>query len=147
MMMEVSRPPEYASTTFSGMNSPWSLQAGGKTVNAAAEQHQQNGFLYVQAILGLIENDRAGRIDHRTAHLFSAMRRQTMHEQSVGRGMVEQLLIHLIWAEDILALRSFALLAHAGPHVGVDGVGPRHRLVNVGQYLDLGRGRRGDLFG
>src|SRR5689334_20418528 len=120
MMMEVSRPPEYASTTFSGMNSPWFLEPGVKTMDAAAEEHQQNGFLHMQAILGLIEDHGPRRVDYVISNFFAAMRRQAMHKQRMRRGSSEQLIVDLISAEYLLALCGFALLSHAGPDIGVN---------------------------
>src|ERR1035437_9963992 len=90
MMMEVSRPPEYASTTFSRIGTPRR-----KAVNAAFQQQNHDGFLNVQAILCLIKHHRTRRIDHRRRHLISAMRRQAVHEERVLGGIRKQLRVHL----------------------------------------------------
>src|SRR5581483_4035747 len=144
MMMEVSRPPEYASTTFSGMNSPWFLEPGVKTMDAAAEEHQQNGFLNMQAILGLIEDHGPRRVDYVISNFFAAMRRQTMHEQRVRCCRGEQLLVDLISTENLLALRGFALLSHAGPHIRVNCIRSSDGLLDVGKDLNSRAGSRGD---
>src|ERR1700740_2865684 len=106
------------------MSSPWFLQAGGKTMNAAAEQHQQNGFLHMQTILRLFEYHRMRRIDDCVGDFFTAMRRQTVHEDRMLRSIAEQLVINLIAAEDLLALRGFVFLSHTGPDIGIDRVRP-----------------------
>ena len=40
------------------------------------EQHQENRLLAVQAILGLVEDDRRGRFEHLGRHFFAFVRRQ-----------------------------------------------------------------------
>src|SRR5271165_3282290 len=93
MMMEVSRPPEYASTIFLG--NAFSLELRPKLI----EQRQQNRFLHVQAIFGLFENDGARRIHDGFADFRAAVSRKTVHEDRVGRGMGEERVIDLIAGE------------------------------------------------
>src|SRR5581483_2886348 len=129
MMMEVSRPPEYASTIFSGMSispSPGRglrFFAGDETANAVAEQHEQNGFLRVQTVFRLVENDRNRGFQHGPGHFIAAMRRQAMHEQRAGLGARHEAVVHLEGSEYLAARFAFLFLAHTGPHVGVYGIG------------------------
>src|SRR6185312_2244486 len=145
MMMEVSSPPEYASTTFSGMGSPCPLEGRREAMNAAAEQHQQYRLLHVQSILGLVENDGPRRVDYAGSDLVSTMRRQTVQEQRVGRGMREELLVDLIRRERGFALCRFTLLPHAGPDIRVNGIHAGHSLLRIIADMEGSPGGRGDL--
>src|ERR1035438_7748320 len=109
MMMEVSRPPEYASTTLSRIGTPRR-----EAVNAAFQQQNHDGFLNVQAILCLVEDHRTRRIDHRRRYFITTMRRQAVHEQRMFRGIREQLRVHLEGQEYLAPLGSFVFLTHAG---------------------------------
>src|SRR5271156_6270443 len=84
------------------------------------EQRQQNRFLHVQAIFGLLENDGAWRIHDGFADFRAAMRRKTVHEDCVGRGMGEERVVNLIAGKRGIARGGFVFLAHAGPRVGVN---------------------------
>ena len=64
-------------------------------MNAAFQQQNHDGFLNVQAIFRLIEHDRTRRIDHRRRDFISTMRRKTVHEHRMLRGIRKQLLVHL----------------------------------------------------
>src|SRR5271157_2984427 len=103
MMMEVSSPPEYASTTFSfDIGIPLvelivivaiaSLQPHELSRflwrNApciSAKKIEQDGLLHVQSVLRLVEDDGAWAIDHFGGHFVSAMSGQAVHESSVWR--------------------------------------------------------------
>src|SRR5215470_11583728 len=67
---EVSRPPEYASTTF--------FRSG--IVERASQQLEDHGLLGVQPVLGLVEHDRARAVQHAVGDLLAAMGRQAMHD-------------------------------------------------------------------
>ena len=56
-------------------------------------------------------------------NFFVALGRQAVHEDRVGPCLREERIVHLVGAEGALAFHGFLLLAHAGPDVGVDGVG------------------------
>src|SRR5271165_4704874 len=99
MMMEVSRPPEYASTTFSRIGTPRR-----EAVNTAFQQQNKNGFLNVQAVLRLVEDHGTRRIDDRFGDLVAAMRRQAVHEHRVPGGIGEQILVHLVGRENLASL-------------------------------------------
>src|SRR6266478_3875227 len=99
MMMDVSKPPEYARTTFSGMGAP-NLQ----TAHLTAEQQHENRFLRVQTILCLLENNRLLGVDDRIGDLLAAMGRETVHKNSVRCSARHQLFIHLIRLKDFAPL-------------------------------------------
>src|SRR5438552_14934612 len=104
MMAEVSSPPEYARTTFMGINSPnfhqreisdsvdihgvsdqWLFCTPNRRLGDLSPKHvQQQRILRVHAILRLIVNDRPLRIDHLCRHLLPAMSRQAVHEDRIG---------------------------------------------------------------
>ena len=84
-------------------------------MNTAFQQQNKNGFLNVQAILRLIEDDGTRRIDDLGRDLVAAMRRQTVHKHRMFGGVREQLLIHLKRREDLArsaASSSCPMLAH-----------------------------------
>src|SRR5690349_3121235 len=112
MMIEVSRPPEYARTTFSDNGIP-PLPA----MRAAAQQHDENSFLDMQPVLRFIEDDRPRRIDDRCRDLIAPMCRKTVHEERVLRGMRHQFAVHLVRSESLLPLCGFRFFPHARPHV------------------------------
>src|SRR4051795_7259628 len=102
------------------MSSPWFLLAGRIAMNAAAEEHHQNGLLHVKTIFRLVKYHGPRRIDHGISNFFAAMRRQTMHEQSRRRSAGEELVVYLICAEGLFPLSGFTLLTHARPRVRVN---------------------------
>src|ERR1019366_10246608 len=107
MMMEVSSPPEYASTTFSRIGTPRR-----KAMNAALQQQNHDGFLNMQAIFCLVEDHRTRRIDHRRRHFVTAMRRKAVHEERVLGGIREELRAHLEGQKYLAPLGGFVFLAH-----------------------------------
>src|ERR1043165_9507751 len=117
MMIEVSRPPEYARTTFSGMCAPV-----GEAADPASQEDEKDRFLYVQPVLGLVENYRPRRIDDGVSDFIAAMRRETVHEHGMFGCAREKPLVHLERPKDRLTTLTLVLLPHAGPNVGVDGV-------------------------
>src|SRR5260221_7985207 len=98
MMMEVSRPPEYARTTFSALLDV-NLDMGapdGHTAHAAAQQLIEDGFLDVHAVFGLVEDDARLRIDNSIRHFLAAVRGQTVHEERVRRGFCHECFVDLV---------------------------------------------------
>src|SRR2546428_1559759 len=122
---EVSRPPEYASTTFftSGI------------VEGASQQLEDHGLLRVQPVLRLVEHDRAGAVQHAVGDLLAAMGRQAVHDQGRGLGEAQQPIAQLVARERLAALLALGLLPHAHPHVGVEHVGAGGGLAGVGGDL------------
>src|SRR5258708_1082660 len=107
MMMEVSRPPEYASTTFSAIGIPRIRAA-----HFAAKQYQQNGVCDGEPALGLVEDDGAVGIHDGVRDLQVAVRGQTVHKNSVRRSAGREGFVHLIGRENLVPLLLFGLMAH-----------------------------------
>ncbi len=61
------------------------------------------------------------------------MRGQAVHEQRIGRRQAHERLIHPVAREHDAAPLGFPLLPHAGPGVGIDDVGPAHRLGGIAE--------------
>src|SRR5581483_3545599 len=133
MMIEVSRPPEYARTTFSSMSAPH-----GEAAHAAAQKKKQNGFLHVHPVLRLVEHDGPRRIDDSIGDFQPAVGGKTMHEHCVRRGQRHQLLVDLIRRETPGALFFLLLLSHARPRVGVNRVHSGNSLVWIMEQVDGG---------
>src|SRR4051812_31248461 len=75
------------------------------------------------------------------------MRGQAVHEERAAAGGGHQRLVHLEGHEHLAPRGGLALLAHRRPHVRVDGVGARDRIVRIVRHVqraagahDLGRG-------
>src|SRR5689334_14856001 len=92
-MTEVSSPPEYASTTF--------LTSG--ILERASEHLEDHGLLGVQAVLGLVQHDRARAVQHGVGDLLAAMGRQAVHHQRRGLGEAEQPVAQLVAGERLAA--------------------------------------------
>src|SRR5579871_2489544 len=114
MMMEVSRPPEYARTTFSGMSAP-----------------------YGQTVFRLLEDDRLFAIHYLVGHFLPAMRRQAVHEHRMGCGFGHNAAIYLVWLKDFCPLCRLVLLPHAGPGVGINCVDACNRSMRVREKLEF----------
>ena len=80
---------------------------------------------------------RFGTVDDFVGDFFAAMGGQAVHEQGVFWGLRHQRRVDLIVCEVFQALLRFGLLAHAGPHVGVDGGGFAHRLGGIDDCFQL----------
>ena len=65
-----------------------------------------------------------------------------MEEDRLRAGKVKQLRIHMVGTEDLLPLRGFRFLSHAGPHIGVNNfcATARHRCI-------VGKGASGACLG
>src|SRR3954466_12107777 len=110
----------------------------------------------MQTVLRLIKDPAPRPVYDPGRSLFTTMSRETVQEDRLGSSMVHQLLVHLIRCKLLLALLGLSLLAHAGPHVRVDGLRAGHSFVRVlserrgeaelrGELYDLGT--RGMSFG
>src|SRR5215813_1348606 len=93
-MTDVSSPPEYARTTrfTSGI------------VGRASEQVEDDRLLGVQAIFGLIENDRLRAVEHLVGDLLATVRGQAMHDQRTRLREADDRVVELVAAECLLPL-------------------------------------------
>src|SRR5688572_24987456 len=126
-MTEVSRPPEYASTT----------RFGSGVIHGASEEVEDDGLLSVQTVLGLIEHDAGLAVEHAVRDLFAPVRRQAVHDERARLGKAHHGLVDLVPLERLEALLALALLSHARPHVRVDHVGLGHRVPGVRRERDV----------
>src|SRR5438876_12328502 len=103
-LTEVASPPEYASTTrfTSGI------------VGRASEQVEDHGFLRVQAVLRLVQHDRARAVEDRVGDLLAAVRGQAVHDERARLGEADQRVVELVAAEGLLPLHLLRLLPHRG---------------------------------
>ena len=80
-----------------------------------------NSLLRVQPIFRLIEDFRRMGLQHLRRDLLTAVGRQAVLHHAAFVRSSQQLLIHLINPRKSgAALLCLALLAHGGPHVGID---------------------------
>src|SRR6516164_421414 len=97
----------------------------------------QYRLLSVQAVLGLIEYDRMGAVDHLVRHLVSAMGGKTVHEQGIRLGAHEKLRVDLITPEQVVPARTVPV-THRDPGVGNDAVGILDGFFRVGADDNVG---------
>src|SRR5580765_71979 len=108
-MTEVSRPPEYASTTFlTGSLMSLPLAAGRSTRAPCEPDHDR--LLHVQPVLGLVEDDRGRPVEYVGGDLVSAMGGQAMHDHRVGIGQRHGRGVHLVAEERLAPARLLRLL-------------------------------------
>src|SRR5579884_1569670 len=110
---------------------------------AVAQQEKQDRLLHVQAVFRLIEHNRARRIYHRIGDLVTTMGGQAVHEKRMVSGEPHQLFVDLVGSENLATLRRFSFLPHAGPDIGVNGVGLGHGCDWVVGNVDASAGGRG----
>ena len=79
-MTEVSRPPEYANTTFLTGASPWDMGS------AILQKPNKNGLLHMQPIFSLIEDHGVRAIQDSGRDFLPTMGRQAMHDDGIGFG-------------------------------------------------------------
>jgi hypothetical protein len=113
----------------------------------SAEEHEQESFLGVHAVFGLVEDEGLWAVEDCIGDFGVAMRRQAVHEDCVLLGVRHQGFVDLIALEDGGALGGFVFEAHAGADVGVDGVGSGDCLDGVVHEGDAAAGGLGDLDG
>ena len=90
-------------------------------------QEREQGLLRVQAVLGLIEDDRRGGVHDVVGDLVAAVCWEAMHEQSAAPCPVHQRPVDLIRRKDAQARLGLLFLAHRRPHVRVHRIGVTHR--------------------
>ena len=106
----------------------------------SAEEHEQDGFLGVHAVFGLIEDDGLRAVEDGVGDFGVAMRGEAVHEDGVGLSVCHEGFVDLIGLEDWGAFGSFVLEAHAGADVGVDGVGSGDCLDGIVEEGDAATG-------
>ena len=82
----------------------------------------------MHTIGGLDPHPAAGPIDHVGGDLLTSMSGEAVQEHGSVLSRAHQPFVDLEPLEGTEALITFGLLAHRRPHVGVDHVGPTHRL-------------------
>src|ERR1051326_8086973 len=81
------------------------------------EDEGQQGHLRPQAVLGLVEDDRARAVDDAVRHLLAAVGGQAVHEHGVRR-QVQQRLVDLVLHEAGAPRLRLRLLPHPRPPAG-----------------------------
>ena len=99
----------------------------------------EKGLLGVEAIFGLVEDDRSGTVDDVVGDFLAAVRGQAVHEDGVVTGRIHEVGVHLIWAEGLEAGFELVFESHADPGIGVDGVGAADCFSRIADDLDGGR--------
>src|ERR1700722_19261394 len=116
------------------------LRENESTAAQLIEQRQQNRFLHVQAIFGLLENDRTRRIHNVSRDLSATMGGEAVHEDCVGSGVRKQRVVYLVGGKSLGARGRFLFLAHAGPNVGVNRLHLGHCFFRGVQDFNLSAG-------
>src|SRR3984957_8745380 len=116
-MTEVSRPPEYESTSFfifsvATILSPSLRRRRSSLQNFRTYQPDHHGFLRMQPVLSLIKHDRSRPVDHVVGDFLAAMRRQAMHHDRTLARILQQRVIDLEPLEVAPALHRLLLAAH-----------------------------------
>src|SRR3990170_5716300 len=83
-----------------------------------SQQRHQDRLLKMETVLRLVIHDRARSIQHLVGDLFATVRRQTVHDEHIRLGPMDERRIDLEPVEVPPALRPLGLLAHAGPDIG-----------------------------
>ncbi len=106
----------------------------------------------MQAVFGLVKDDRLRAIHHRIGDFLVPVRGQAVHEQRVWLCLGHQRFVHLIGPQLVVAAFAGGLaVVHRNPCIRHDKVGTHNGLVGV--PLDLNRDTFGaspveeDLFG
>ena len=73
--------------------------------DARREEHEQQRLLRMQAVFGLIEDDRGFRFEYLGRNFLAAVRRKTVHEERARTRERHQFFVHLIRREHCRALR------------------------------------------
>ena len=114
---------------------------------ASAKEHQEQGFLGVEAVFGLIEDYGLGAVQHGVRDLCVAVGGEAVHEDGVGLGVGHEGLVDLVGLEDGGASGGLVLEAHGGADISVDGVGTGDRFDGVVEEGDGTAGLLGDFDG
>src|SRR4030042_5388881 len=100
------------------------LSAKGYQPCAICQSHdqRQKGFLGVESVLCLIEDDAIFRIRHLVRDLLPTMCRQTMHKNIIPRGFLNYFSVHLKGFENLHPFLLLLFFPHTGPDVGIDDI-------------------------
>src|SRR5882672_6047569 len=104
-------------------------------MHLSQKQVLEQRLLRVQAVLRLVPHHALRAVDHLGRHLFAAMRRQAVHEESVLLRRAHHVGVDLPVVERAPALLVLGLEAHRGPDVGRHQVGAARGLHRVGEGL------------
>jgi hypothetical protein len=111
---------------------------------AVLDEEEEEGLLGVEAVLGLVEDGGAGAVEEGGGDLLVADGGEAVHDDGLGEGEGEEVLVDLEAGEGGAAGLGLGLVAHGDPGVGVDGVDARDGLFGVGgdgdALGDLGEG-------
>ena len=113
----------------------------------SAQQGEEDGFLGVEAVFGLLEDYGLGAVEDGIGDFGVAVGGQAVHEDGVRLGVGHEGFVDLVGLEDGGAAGGLVLEAHGGADVGVDGVGAGDGLDGVGVEGDAAAGLLGDLDG
>src|SRR4029079_3391805 len=86
------------------------------------DQLDEEGFLDVQAVLGLLEDQAARTVHDRRGDLLAAMGWETVHRHRTRAGRIHEGVVHAVGGKGITACLGLGLLAHRCPRVRVDDV-------------------------
>ena len=119
-------------------------------VEGPATSQLEQRLLRMAAVLGLVPDPLAVAVEHLGRDLLARMRGEAVQRERARRRAVEQRVVDAVGRERRAARAGGRLVAHADPHVGVDGVGAGGRLGRVVEQararvrLELVAGGRGD---
>lgn len=98
-----------------------------------SQQVRQNRFLRMHTVMRFGEDAGPWAILNFVGDFLSAMRRETVHDDTVRVGGGDQFPVDLIGREDFFAFGFFAFLSHADPGVRVNNV----RAFDRGERIEL----------
>src|SRR5438045_7997660 len=94
----------------------------------------------MEAVFGLVEHDGVWAVDDAGRDFLAAMGGQAVHDDGVGLGGGQELVVNLVGQQAGFALGGLGFLAHGGPDVGVEDVGVLGRSGRVAQDFDAAAG-------
>ena len=140
--MEVSRPPEYASTTFFGH---FVLLVNSRCYRLMSSV-SRIAFCTCRRFSACSKTMDRGESMMPSVTSESAVRRKAMHEDGVRRGAGEQRFVHLVIREGSFTHFGFFFLAHAGPYIGIDGLRARDGFFGCAEDFDFATRLARDTF-
>jgi hypothetical protein len=135
----------FALAAFAGVGGAGAVVVGDAL--GAAEEHEEQGFLGVHAVFGLVEDYGLGAVEDLVGDFGVAVGGEAVHEDGVWLGVEHEGFVDLVGFEDGGALGGLVLEAHAGADVGIDGVGSGDGFDGIVHEGDAAAGGFGDLDG